>query len=159
MAPGSAGPPDNGREGERPMAENGYAGDVSSREAWDMLSRDPNAVLIDVRTDAEWAYVGLPDLRPIEKQPLMLSWQVYPEMAVNSHFADQLRAAGVGQEATLLFICRSGQRSRSAAIQATAAGYGRSYNVSDGFEGPLDEESHRGRKVGWKAAGLPWVQR
>lgn len=141
------------------MAENGYAGDVSSREAWDMLSRDPKAVLIDVRTDAEWTYVGFPDLRPLDKQPLLLSWQVYPEMAVNPRFVEQLQAAGIDRDAPLLFLCRSGQRSRSAAIEATAAGYERSYNVGDGFEGPLDEEGHRGRKVGWKAAGLPWVQR
>ncbi len=135
-----------------------YAGDVSSREAWEMLERDPQAVLLDVRTEPEWRYVGLPDLSGIEKRTICVSWQVYPGLRLNPDFAAQVAACGVVPEQTLLIICRSGQRSRHAAVALTTRGYGRCHNVSDGFEGGHDEERHRGAQEGWKVAGLPWRQ-
>jgi len=135
-----------------------YAGDVSTTETWNQLVSDPNAQLVDVRTQPEWSFVGAPDLGKLGKRPLLVSWQMYPEMSVNPRFVDELRAQGVTAGQPLYFICRSGARSRAAAKAMTAAGFGPCYNVAGGFEGDLDAEKHRGRLSGWKAAGLAWIQ-
>lgn len=135
-----------------------YAGEITPTEAWTRLSEDSRARLIDVRTQAEWVYVGLPDLAAIEKQTLLVSWQIFPTMARNDAFADQLAAQGVRPDDPLLFICRSGVRSKAAAELMTSLGYTACWNVSDGFEGQLDDQRHRGGRGGWKAAGLPWIQ-
>lgn len=140
------------------MTGGSYAGDVTSAEAFEMLRNDDQAVLVDVRTLPEWQFVGVPDLRGIGKEPVFLSWQVYPQMAQHPDFEQALRDQGVGAERKVLLLCRSGARSRSAAMALTAAGYGQAYNVSDGFEGPLDAGGQRGKIEGWKAAGLPWAQ-
>ena len=134
-----------------------YAGDVTPAEAWEGLSTDPAAVLVDVRTAAEWSYVGLPDLRRLGKDVVRIEWQTYPTGAVNAHFVAQLEAAGVDRAATVYFLCRSCVRSVSAATTATQHGWSRSHNVLHGFEGPHDETRHR-TVAGWKVAGLPWVQ-
>lgn len=133
--------------------------DVSPREAWEAIRRDPGAMLVDVRTDAEWAFVGVPDLSGAGKQAALVPWQVYPSMAVNGAFADGLRRAGATPLSKLYFICRSGARSLAAAQAAQAAGFPNAWNVADGFEGPPDAEGHRGTVAGWKADGLPWRQR
>ena len=135
-----------------------YAGDISAKDAWDVLKAETDAVLVDVRTDAEWAYVGLADLVPIGKRPLLIPWQLFPAMTGNPDFARTLEESGTGRDAAHLFICRSGQRSRHAAIAMTSHGFTRCYNVANGFEGPHDESGHRGRAAGWKADGLPWKQ-
>jgi rhodanese-related sulfurtransferase len=135
---------------------------VSVDETWAKLTRDASAVLIDVRTIAEWAYVGLPDLSSISKRPVLVEWQSFPDERLNSAFIDRVAEAlgpiGATKDTELLFICRSGVRSLKAARAMAAAGYARCRNVADGFEGPLDPERHRGRLAGWKAKGLPWVQ-
>jgi len=133
--------------------------DVTPRATWDALRADPEAVLIDVRTDAEWNFVGLPDLGESGKQPVLIPWQVYPSMQVNGSFADHLRKAGLTPMNKLYFLCRSGARSLAAAQAAQAAGFPQAFNVADGFEGPPDVEGHRGQVAGWKAEGLPWRQR
>lgn len=136
-----------------------YAGDVSPKEAWEVLSRDQKAVLIDVRTIPEWAYVGVPDLRSIGKKAGFICWQLYPQMQVDSDFVARVEQfLGGDKSVPAYFICRSGARSRAAAIAVTAAGYERCYNVAGGFEGDVDAEGHRGRTNGWKAGNLPWVQ-
>jgi rhodanese-related sulfurtransferase len=135
-----------------------YAGDLRPAEAWAMLEGEPAAQLIDVRTHPEWTFVGVPDLNGIGKQPAFVSWQIYPTMQKNPAFADEVRRIAPSVDAPLLFICRSGARSRSAAEAMTTLGYRRCYNVAEGFEGNSDPEGHRGRHAGWKAAGLPWVQ-
>lgn len=132
---------------------------VSPARAWEALRADPEARLVDVRSDAEWLFVGLPDLGPVGKQPLLIPWQVFPAMRVNENFVDAARAAGATQEQPLYFICRSGQRSAAAAEAMREAGFPHVYNVADGFEGPPDGEGHRGTTAGWKAEGLPWRQR
>ena len=136
--------------------------DVSAEEAWARLSTGADAILIDVRTRAEWSFVGLPDLSNLGKQVVRIEWQSFPENQVDPEFScrlsSQLSAAGIGKDAELLFICRSGSRSRSAAEAMARLGYQRCRNVADGFEGPLDSRGHRGTQAGWKAAGLPWVQ-
>ncbi|MDH3476101.1 MAG: rhodanese-like domain-containing protein [Rhodospirillales bacterium] len=140
------------------MSEQAYAGDVGPSEAWRILAEDPAALLVDVRTDAEWNFVGLPDLGDLGKQTLCVAWQIFPAMALNQDFSAELEAKGVTKQQPLLLICRSGVRSRHAAIALTQAGYGPCYNVADGFEGGHDEAGHRGRTAGWKAEGLPWAQ-
>lgn len=141
---------------------NQYAGDVDSAQAYDRLSSTENAVLIDVRTRAEWNFVGVPDLSAIGKETLFVEWQSFPPAAPVTDFASDLSALlaqrGCDKDTELFFLCRSGQRSQSAAIALTQAGFGKCFNVSGGFEGPLDPKGHRGTQSGWKAAGLPWVQ-
>lgn len=134
------------------------AGELTSAEAFEVLKAEPDAVLVDVRTVPEWQFVGVPDLDPIGKSTVFLSWQTYPEMSVHPAFAEALQQQGVSPDQTVLVICRSGARSRAAAMALSAAGWQKAYNVSDGFEGPLDGDSHRGRAAGWKAAELPWAQ-
>lgn len=136
--------------------------DVPVREVWARLAGDAGAVLIDVRTRAEWTFVGIPDLSPIGKRVLTVEWQTYPEGKVEAGFQERmtnaLDAAGATKDSELFFICRSGARSRMAAEAMSNAGYRRCSNVADGFEGPLDADRHRGQAAGWKAAGLAWVQ-
>lgn len=132
---------------------------ITPKQAYQILLEDPSAQLIDVRTDAEWAFVGLPDLSEASKQTVLIPWQNFPAMAVNDKFLAQLQASGAKPGNQLLFICRSGARSASAAMAAEAAGFGPTYNVSDGFEGPVDPHGHRGALAGWKADRLPWRQR
>jgi rhodanese-related sulfurtransferase len=135
---------------------------VSVEETWARLKSNAASTLIDVRTGAEWAFVGLPDLSSIGKRPLLVEWQDFPGNQVNKAFVERvseaLAAIGANKDSELLFICRSGGRSLSAARAMTAAGYSRCRNVADGFEGPLDPNRHRGQLGGWKAKGLPWVQ-
>lgn len=140
------------------MAGDGYAGDVKPKEAWEILQKDPNACLIDVRTEAEWRYVGLPKLEKIGKATHCISWQIFPDNRLNDHFVEQVRAKGVRPDQPLLLLCRSGQRSKHAAIALTAVGYKSCYNVAEGFEGDRDGGGHRGTVGGWKVAGLPWEQ-
>ena len=135
-----------------------YAGDVSPKKAWEILSEDKDAVLIDVRTDAEWIYVGMPDLAQVGKEPVKIAWQRFPAMQVDPGFVDAVKSAVAKPDAPILFLCRSGQRSKSAAIALTQAGYTRCYNISEGFEGDKDAAAHRGTIGGWKVAGLPWKQ-
>ena len=136
----------------------GYAGDVAPATAWKILSENKDAVLIDVRTRAEWNFVGLPELASIGKKPALLEWQVFPSMQQNSEFVTTLGNAIADKDTTLLFLCRSGARSASAAKAMTAAGFSTCLNVAEGFEGPLDAQSKRGSAAGWKATGLPWRQ-
>jgi rhodanese-related sulfurtransferase len=135
---------------------------ITVDETWARLKHDAGAVLIDVRTVAEWAYVGLPDLSSINKRPVLVEWQTFPDDRLNTAFIDRIVEAlgliGASKDSELLFICRSGSRSLKAARAMAAVGYARCWNVADGFEGPLDAERHRGRLAGWKAKGLPWVQ-
>ena len=135
-----------------------YAGDLNPTEAWKLLTENRNAQLVDVRTRPEWMFVGLPDLTSLGRRPVLQSWQVFPAMEIDANFTAELTDQLADKEAPLLFICRSGGRSRAAAQAMTAAGYRRCYNVAEGFEGNPDAERHRGKTGGWKAAGLPWVQ-
>ncbi len=140
----------------------GYAGDVSARAAWDSLAGSADATLIDVRSRAEWTYVGVPVLTTIGKPTVLVEWDEFPSGRLVPDFIGRLQAEldrlGVGKTASLYFICRSGSRSRHAAIAAAAAGYGKSFNVEFGFEGRLDADRHRGTKGSWKEEGLPWAQ-
>ncbi len=132
---------------------------VPPTQTWDAIQADPQARLVDVRTDAEWNFVGIPDLGAAGKQPILIAWQVYPAMNRNPSFEDELRNAGFTPDHHIYFLCRSGVRSLAAAEAAQAAGFPHAYNVADGFEGPPDADGHRGQRAGWKADGLPWRQK
>ncbi len=132
---------------------------VDPKRVWDSLQADKSARLVDVRTNAEWAYVGLPDLEVTGQDPVLIPWQVFPTMQVNAQFVDHMRQAGLTPDNKIYFLCRSGVRSQAAAQAAVAAGFPHSFNIVDGFEGPPDAEGHRGKLAGWKASGLPWSQR
>ena len=136
--------------------------DVDVETTWQGLVSRPKSQLIDVRTRAEWTYVGLPDLGSIGKRPVLVEWQTFPDQAVDPRFierlAGELKALGVEKDDELFFICRSGGRSLAAAKAMAELGYRACHNVAGGFEGPLDDDRHRGSVSGWKAAGLPWLQ-
>ena len=135
---------------------------VDVETTWQRLASRPGSQLIDVRTRAEWAYVGIPDLETMGKRAVLMEWQTFPDQAVDPRFAErlagELRALGVQVDDDLFFICRSGTRSLAAAKAMAAMGHRACHNVAGGFEGPLDDERHRGSVGGWKAAGLPWLQ-
>jgi rhodanese-related sulfurtransferase len=137
-----------------------YAGDISPLDAWKLLSDNPNAVLVDVRTDAEWRFVGVPDLSSLGRDVLFLEWNS-SDGRPNAKFAEQLREqvapAQTDTDRPVLFLCRSGVRSIGAAEVATEQGITPAYNIVDGFEGQLDANGHRGES-GWRAIGLPWKQ-
>jgi rhodanese-related sulfurtransferase len=139
-----------------------YAGDVSASVAWNGLSESAEAALIDVRSKAEWVYVGVPVVSSIGKKTLLIEWDDFATGAIVPDFLGRLNSAlaenGIKDDAPLYFICRSGNRSRNAAIAATAAGHANCFNIEFGFEGRLDAERHRNTPGSWKAEGLPWVQ-
>jgi rhodanese-related sulfurtransferase len=137
-----------------------YAGDITPEEAWKLLADDPEAVLVDCRTDAEWRFVGVADLSSLDREAVYVEWNS-SDGKHNDDFVDDLLekigVAGSDKDRPVVFLCRSGNRSIPAAEAATAAGIAPSYNMLDGFEGDLDEHRHRGG-TGWKAVGLPWRQ-
>lgn len=133
-----------------------YAGDITPQESWKLLSENPDSVLVDVRTAAEWNWVGVPDLSSLDRPVVFVEWNTAGGR--NTNFVDDLIAAGVTPgERPVIFLCRSGNRSIPAAEAATAAGIAPSYNMLEGFEGQLDAHGHRGG-TGWRAEGLPWKQ-
>ena len=129
-------------------AQAGYAGDVSPQLAWQWVQAG-EAVLVDVRTDAEREWVGF------VPGAVAAAWKQWPGMAMNPAFDQLVSQAANGRK--LVFLCRSGVRSIAAAKRATELGL-ESYNVLEGFEGDPDENAHRGRKGGWRYQGLPWRQ-
>jgi rhodanese-related sulfurtransferase len=144
------------------VAGQSYHDDAGPEEAWRKLASEKGAALVDVRTAAEWSYVGLPDLSSIGAPLLRVEWQGFPSGAINPSFVETvdeaLRREGSDRSSPIFFLCRSGARSAAAAAAMTAAGYTQCYNVAGGFEGPRDANGHRGTVEGWKAAELPWAQ-
>jgi len=140
-----------------------YKGDVSAADCWSSLATQEDGFLVDVRTHAEWNFVGFPAVPEGRADPIFAEWQRYPTMAVDPDFASRvsaaIEAAGGTKASPVYFLCRSGARSMASAAALTALGFENCFNVADGFEGPPDEEGHRGRVAGWKAAGLPWSQK
>lgn len=128
-----------------------YAGDLTPQEAWDKLEQ--GAILVDVRTEGEWAHIGIPDTKATENDPLFIQW-TFPGGIPNPDFISDLNQQAPEDRSTeLVFLCRSGQRSIAAAIAATQAGF-TSYNVLEGFEGEPDRYGER-TVNGWKNRGLP----
>ena len=128
-----------------------FKGDLTPQEASDVLRLAPGAQIVDVRTRAEWDWVGrVPGAVEIE-------WNQYPGGVRNPNFLAELKRQ-VDPEAPVLFLCRSGVRSIAAATVATEAGYSDCYNILEGFEGDKDANGHRNNIGGWRRAGLPWHQ-
>jgi rhodanese-related sulfurtransferase len=132
-----------------PTPAEGYAGDISPQQAWAWVQAG-QAVLVDVRSDAEREWVGF------VPGAVALAWKQWPGMAINPEFDAGIVAAAAGKPA-LVLLCRSGVRSIAAARRATELGV-RSYNILEGFEGDPDPQGHRGRIGGWRMRGLPWRQ-
>ena len=128
-----------------------YAGALLPAEAYELLQGVPDAKLIDVRTRAEWDFVGK------ATGSIPIEWQTYPGAQPNPGFLEQLKTHA-GKDAIVMFLCRSGARSHAAAATACQIGYAHSYNVLEGFEGDKNAQGHRASVGGWKFAGLPWVQ-
>jgi rhodanese-related sulfurtransferase len=128
-----------------------YQGALLPAESYELLQKAPGARIVDVRTRAELDYVGrIPGSVEVE-------WQHYPGGALNPNFLAQLEHQ-VDKQALVMFICRSGARSHSAAQAAAAAGYTQCYNVLQGFEGDRNAQGHRNTVGGWRFGGLPWYQ-
>ncbi|WP_233571487.1 rhodanese-like domain-containing protein [Cellulomonas triticagri] len=138
-----------------------YAGDLTPREAWDLLATDPRALLVDVRTDGEWRTIGVPDTADLvgddaDERTAFVQW-TDAFGRPNPAFLNDLAAVGLtaDEPRPVVFLCRSGVRSVAAATTATAAGLGPAYNVISGFEGDVGPDGQRGH-WGWRAEGLPW---
>ena len=125
---------------------------LNPRQAWDLLQQNAEAVLVDVRTKVEHAFVG----HPIGA--VHIAWKEAPDWQVNSKFVVEVEKLVPYKNAPVLLLCRSGQRSLDAAKALEEAGFRRPINIVDGFEGPLDQHNHRGNLGGWRFNGLPWEQ-
>ncbi len=136
----------------------GYAGDLTPEETWEILKNEESAVLIDVRSQAEWSFVGVTDLSSLSKEALSIEWKSFPGMVDNPNFVDQVSAACPDKNAKIFSLCRSGQRSIATSKALTNAGFSQCYNILEGFEGDTDDAAHRGHTGGWKFRGLPWKQ-
>ena len=132
----------------------GYAGAVTPQEAFALVQADPRVKLVDVRTNAERDWIGRPTLP--EARHGAVQWTLYPGGAQNPDFAAQLQGVA-DRDDVVLFLCRSGVRSRHAARTATELGYAHAFDILEGFEGDRDTEGHRKTVGGWCKAGLPWT--
>ena len=135
-------------------ADQPYAGAVTPQEAYRLLRMNPAAKLVDVRTEAERHWVGQVALPPARHAAI--EWNSWPGEAVNPRFIEQLRGVA-GKGDVLLFLCRSGVRSRHAARLATEHGFSNAFDILEGFEGDKDGAGHRKHVNGWCKAGLPWI--
>ena len=131
-----------------------YAGAVTPQEAYQLLQQNPTAKLVDVRTNAERHWVGQAALPP--GQHAAVEWSSWPSGVANPQFVEQLGEVAARDD-LLLFLCRSGVRSRHAATLATQHGFTSAFDILEGFEGDKDAEGHRKTVAGWCKAGLPWV--
>lgn len=137
-----------------------YAGDLTPQQAWDLLETNPGAILVDVRTEGEWRQIGVPDTSALATDAPGGTREAFIEWATafgpNENFVAELAAAGLtpGDERPIVFLCRSGNRSIGAAIDATEAGFGPAYSILEGFEGDTDAAGRR-TVNGWRLRGLP----
>ncbi len=145
---------DQNQSGQQPTnqqstnAASGYAGDITPKQAYDWW-KSGEAVLIDVRSDAEREWVGF------VPGAVAAAWKQWPGMVMNPNFDETVVANADGKK--VLMLCRSGVRSIAAAKRATELGL-QAFNILEGFEGDPDESAHRGLKGGWRMHGLPWKQ-
>lgn len=127
-----------------------YAGEVTPREAWEIVTHLEGVKIIDVRCRAELDWVG------VVPEAILVEWKHYPGMTMNPAFLDELRAVA-SPEDILLFLCRAGVRSGDAAALAADAGFRHAFNILEGFEGDKDAAGQRGHLNGWRHAELPWT--
>ncbi|HBE92324.1 MAG TPA: sulfurtransferase [Gammaproteobacteria bacterium] len=134
--------------------------DISPQEAWDLMNEDPRALLVDIRSSMEFLFVGHP------KGAVHVAWIDEPDWMVNPNFSTEIRKlilggvvhAGEISSAPIMLICRSGKRTLDAGNQLIEDGLTNIYNVTQGFEGDLDDNHHRSTQGGWRHADLPWEQ-
>ena len=130
------------------------------QEAWQLVQDEPRSILVDVRSDMEYLFVGHP------VGAIHIPWIDYPDWNLNPNFVTEIRKLVLGgicheaveSSAPILLICRSGKRSLEAGNLLIKEGFCGVYNVAEGFEGELDEHHHRGTIGGWRFHGLPWEQ-
>ena len=133
---------------------------ISPQEAWEIMQKEPRTVMIDVRSDMEFLFVGHP------VGAIHIPWIDYPDWKLNPDFVTEVRKlvlGGVCHEkpnsgVPILLVCRSGKRSLEAGNLLVQEGFCDVYNVAEGFEGELDEKHHRSTRGGWRFHGLPWEQ-
>ena len=130
----------------------GFRGEVTTEEAWNLLQKEKGAMLVDVRTEHEWDFIGVPDLAAVDKVVVKLSWRLLPEMELNTEFEKTLMAQIPSRETPIYFMCKGGGRSAEAAAAMTQLGYTQCYNILGGFEGRASAPQHKG----WQQANLPW---
>jgi rhodanese-related sulfurtransferase len=124
---------------------------LKPKEAHQFLHENPSAVFVDCRSEMEFYFVG----HPVGAQ--LVAWNDGPDWEVNPHFVGQVKKVA-SMNRPVVLICRSGHRSIDAGMALEKAGFSDVYNVLDGFEGPIDDEHHRGTHAGWRKEGLPWEQ-
>ncbi len=137
-----------------------HLGELTPRQAWQMLQDDPRTVLVDIRSAMEFLFVGHPS------GAVHIAWIDEPDWTVNPHFITEVRKLLLGgvvcdnQEgcAPVILSCRSGKRSKEAGKALLDAGFRNVYHIDSGFEGDLDEHHHRSTVNGWRFEGLPWEQ-
>ena len=125
---------------------------LNPQQTWNLWQENSSAVLIDVRTKMEHVFVGHPP------GAIHIAWKEAPDWQLNTDFVAEVEKHQLDKAAAVLLLCRSGQRSLEAAIALQAAGFTHLVNIVDGFEGPLDQQQHRGQLAGWRYDGLPWRQ-
>ena len=135
---------------------------INSKEAYDLLREDKNAVLIDVRTKKEHLTVGIPNLKEIGKETFIIEWKNSILPWSRKSFLDEFNEnLGFDQEGKYIFICRSGIRSNFAALTVEESFFSGNYNskcfnIEDGFEGHAQPSGYPQKLTGWKNLGLPW---
>jgi rhodanese-related sulfurtransferase len=125
---------------------------LNPQQAWELMQQNTKAVLVDVRSKIEHAFVGHPP------GAVHIAWKEAPDWQVNPKFVADVESAVPDKNTPVLLLCRSGQRSLDAAKALEESGFKRLVNIVDGFEGPLDQHKHRGNLGGWRFSGLPWEQ-
>ncbi len=133
---------------------------LDPKAAWDLIQKDPRALLIDVRSSMEYLFVGHP------KGAVHIPWIDEPDWEVNPNFVRNIREltlggvidAAEGGSVPILLICRSGKRSLEAGRLLLESGFADVSNIEEGFEGELDETHHRSSTGGWRFCGLAWEQ-
>jgi len=134
--------------------------EINSLDCFEILQEKKQSHLIDVRTQPEWDFVGVPNLSSINKQTICISWLIYPDMKINENFRKDINSCYIEKDDSIFLMCRSGQRSLKAAEYLNQQlGYENCYNVSDGFEGDKDLSQHRSKLNGWKWNRLFWKQK
>lgn len=126
--------------------------ELNPLQAWDYMQKNPQGLLIDVRTSIEYSFVGHPT------ESVNIVWKDAPEWQINAAFVEEVKKVVPDINTPVLLLCRSGQRSKDAAKELEKAGFQHLINIQEGFEGALDEQKHRGQIGGWRFHGLPWEQ-
>lgn len=136
---------------------------ILPQDAWQMIQDHPKTIFLDIRSEMEFLFIGHP------KGAIHIPWIDEPDWKINPRFAADVRKLMLGgvvynsdnchvDAVPVVLICRSGRRSLEAGNALIQDGFTDVYHVTEGFEGPLDDEHHRSTSTGWRFRGLPWEQ-